>query len=375
MLAALGRFGPPVVIGQIAAGVVIGASGFKWLDPAEPFTKGLAQVGFALLMFVVGTHLPVRDRGLRESLAPGIAAAATVGALAAGAAVGIAHLLDFDKPGVLGVLLATSSGAVAFPVLQAVGAGGRSALVTTVWIAVADVVTMLMVPMVLAAGSSLRAATGGLLVLAAGAGVYAVAQVSRDRGVVRRLRAASHERGWALDLRLSLLALFVVAWIATRFGTSVLIAGFAVGAAVAFIGEPRRVAAQLIGLGEGFFVPLYFVHLGAELSLSALVHSHRALLLAAVLASGTIAIHLVTAALWKLPRGAGLLASVQLGVPSAVVSIGLETRQISPADGAAMMAAVLVTLGACVWGSSLLGSSIPLTDAAAPQLRDPGNQA
>ena len=96
---------------------------------------------------------------------------------------------------------------------------------------------------------------------------------------VEDLRHASHHRDWALDLRISLLVLFTLAWIAESFDTSVLLAGFAAGVMVSLIGEPRRVADQLIGLGEGFFVPLFFVVLGARLDLRALVHSRDDFLL------------------------------------------------------------------------------------------------
>lgn len=63
------------------------------------------------------------------------------------------------------------------------------------------------------------------------------------------------------------------------------------------------------------------------------------------------------------PRKRG---SAQLGVPSAVVSIGLATNQLTAAQGAAVMASLLATLGACAVGGALLGQSGPRTDASAP---------
>jgi Kef-type K+ transport system membrane component KefB len=196
--------------------------------------------------------------------------------------------------------------------------------------------------------------------------LYGLARLVRHRPSVGRVRSLSHERGWGLDLRISLLALFVCAWLATQFGTSILIAGFTVGVVVALLGEPRRVADQLIGVGEGFAIPLFFVHLGAQLDLGALFRSSEALVLAAVLAIVAVGIHLAAGLLWRLPLGSGLLASAQLGVPAAVVSIGLATGQLSAAQGAAVMASLLVTLAACAAGGVLLGHAGPLTDASAP---------
>ncbi len=366
LLASLRRFGPPMIVGEIAAGVLIGTSGLKWVDPSDQLLTSLAAIGFALLMFVVGTHLPVRDRHLLPALRAGVAVAATVGALAVIAGMLLAPLVGLDRPAILAVLIATSSGAVALPLLQSLGRSDRATMVATAWIAVADVVTVLSLPVVLATGRVGRIVAGGALVVMAGVTMLLLARFARDRPSVRRMRLLSAQRGWGLDLRVSLLALFTCAWLASRFGTSILIAGFAVGTVVALLGEPRRVAQQLVGIGEGFAIPLFFVHLGARIDLRALLHSSRSLELAAALAGVAIVIHLLAAIVWRLPLALGLVGSAQLGVPAAVVSIGLATEQLTAAQGAAVMMALLVTLGACAVGGVVLGHTGSLTDAIAP---------
>jgi Kef-type K+ transport system membrane component KefB len=366
LLASIHRVGPPVIVGQIAAGVAIGSSGFGWVDPSDPFLSGLARVGFALLMFVVGTHLPVHDRDLRSALAVGAGVAATVGVLAVCAGALLAPVVGLDRPAVLAVVLATSSAAVALPILQGLGRSDRIALVSTAWITIADVATVVALPVVLTTGRVTRVLSGGVLVVLAGVGMLVLATMVRDRSWVQRVRALSRDRGWGLDLRISLLALFTCAWLATRFGTSILIAGFVVGAVVAILGQPRRVAQQLVGVGEGFAIPLFFVHLGAQLDFGALLGSPRALELGGALAGVAIAIHVAAALAWRLPLGMGLLGSAQLGVPAAVVSIGLATNQLTAAQGAAVMASLVVTLGACAAGGAMLGRGGPLTDASAP---------
>ncbi len=368
LLASTGRFAPPVVVGQILAGVVVGTSGLGWIDPTSPLLTGLAEIGFALLMFIVGTHLPVRDRRLRPALAVGTGVAATVAALSLAIGLLVAPHVELHRPVVIAVLLTTSSGAVALPVLQSIGRDDRAALVATAWIAVADVVTVASLPLVLATGDTLHVALGGVLVVASGVGLFLLGSVAVDRGWVQRLREQSRRRGWGLDLRVQLLALFACAWLAVRFGTSVLIAGFTVGIVVALLGEPRRVATQLVGVGEGFAIPVFFVVLGARLDVSAFVRSPRALVLAAVLAGCAVAVHVAAALVWRLPLGSGLLSSAQLGVPVAVVSIGLVTHQLSSTTAAAIMASVLVTLAACALGGALLGHGSGLTDASAPVL-------
>jgi Kef-type K+ transport system membrane component KefB len=367
LLASLHRLGPPAIVGEVVAGVVIGRSGFDWIDPNDPLLIGLAAIGFALLMFVVGTRLPVRDRQLRSALGVGAAVAATVGALAIGSGALLAPFVGLHRPAVLAVLVATSSGAIALPLLQDLGRPDRDVLVLTAWIAIADVATVISLPIVLATGRIGRVVLGGVLVVLVGAAMLVVTRAVVGRPWAQHLRLLSRERAWGLDLRVSLLALFACAWLADRFGTSILIAGFSIGAVVALLGEPRRVAQQLIGVGEGFAIPLFFVHLGAQIDLQALIHSPRDLVLAGALASTAIAVHVAASLAWHLPIAMGLVASAQIGVPSAVVSIGLATNQLTAAQGAAVMAALLMTLGACALGSALLGQGRrPVTDASAP---------
>jgi len=370
LLATSRHIGPPVVAGEILAGAVIGAGGLEWVDPTDPLLTGLAAIGFALLMFVVGTHLPVRDEGLRAALASGAGIAATAGVVAVILGRLLAPVTGLDRPGLLAVLIATSSGAVALPILQGLPGSGRPTLVLTAWIAIADVATVLALPIVLATGALTRVVSGGVLVALAGVALYMSARLLRTNGWVAHVRRLSRDRGWGLDLRVSLLALFACAWLATRYGTSILIAGFAVGAVVALLGEPRRVAAQLVGVGEGFAIPVFFVHLGAQLDFGALLGSTRALVLAGVLALAAITVHLIAAVIWRQPVAAGLLATAQLGVPSAVVSIGLATKQLTAAQGAAVMAAMTATLGACAIGAARLGHRGALTDASAPLRSD-----
>ena len=367
LLASVHRLAPPVVVGQILAGIVIGRSGLDWVDPNQPVLVGLASIGFALLMFIVGTHLPLRDRRIGRAWVSGIAITATVVLLAAPTGLLLAHITNLHRPAVLAVLIASSSGAVALPVIAAIGRSDRTLALATTWTVTADVTTVLAVPLVMATGTIGRIALGGVLIAGLSTSVYVLARWLRDTSPVIEARRRSGELGWGLDLRVSLLLLFGLAWLATRFDTSVLFAGFATGAVVSLLGEPRRVAQQLVGLGEGFLVPLFFVHLGMQLDVVAMFRSRSDLLLAALLCTAAILVHLVAAGVWGLPIAAGLITSAQLGIPAAVVSLGLYSRALRPGQGAAIMTAVPVTLLGCAVGSLLLGGRPQITDASAPR--------
>ena len=135
---------------------------------------------------------------------------------------------------------------------------------------------------------------------------------------------------------------------------------------VALTGGPKRLSTQIRGIADGFFVPLYFVTLGAQLDLRGLVDHPAMLALAAVLLALNVAIHLAAALLGHRSASAGLAASAELGVPAAVASLGLAAGVISNAVATAIVAAALVSLVICTLGvASLVRRSEAATSAAA----------
>jgi Kef-type K+ transport system membrane component KefB len=360
-LAGASGFRVPVVVGELVAGVVIGVSGFGWIDPGDPALAFLGQVGFAVVMLIAGTHLPLRTPGLRGSLKGGAAATALTFALALPVAVLLRHVTSLHDTGILLVLLGTSSAAVVVPVLADSGGltpqGG--ALAAVAWVALADVASVVAVPLVLAQGGTGRVVAGGLLILTGAVAVFVAIRALTSRGLLVRAAKVSVKRGWALRLRVSLVVLFALAWIATQFHTSVLIAGFSLGAVISILGEPRTVARELIGVGEGFLVPVFFVLLGARIDVRALVQTPGNLALMGTLVAATVALHLLVARVTHLGTPAGLLASAQLGVPAAVASVGLSTGALNPGQAAAIVAAAGCSIAAAAAGAARIGGGPP----------------
>jgi Kef-type K+ transport system membrane component KefB len=346
----------PVVVGELVAGVVIGISGFRWLDPAQPTTAFLAQVGFAMLMFAAGMSLPLRQPGLLSGLRRGGLAAVTAALLAVPFGIAAARATGTHHAAIYALLLASGSAAILLPALEEQQLlGDPRALTVMAQVALADIAAIVALPLVLQPSRALRAALGGVLVAVCVLLLFGLTRLLNHRPWVRQVRRWSKKRGWALDLRLSLLVLFGLAWIALRSGTSVLIAGFGVGLMVAAIGGPKRLSRQVAGVAQGFMVPLFFVVLGARIDLRALGYHPILIALAALLVALNVAGHALAARLTRQPLAAGLAATAQLGVPAAVVTLGLERHILSTGEGSAIVAAALVSLALTAAGVTLLG--------------------
>jgi Kef-type K+ transport system membrane component KefB len=350
----------PVVVGEIVAGIVIGQTGFRWLDTTNVTVEFLANVGFAMLMFSAGMHVPLRNRALLGSIRKGTVAAVLVAVLATAGGFLLSRFHGADHPAVFALLLATGSAAIALPIIDEAGLLQRAAALTVLaQVTVADVASIVAVPLVLQPSRAERSVLGTIAVVACAVAILVAAGVVRRHDIVRTLRRLSKENEWALDLRVSLLVLFALAWLATLIGTSILIAGFAVGLMAAWLGGPKRFSRQVTGVAQGLFVPLFFVVLGAKLDLRAIASEPSLVGLAASLVALNLAIRLVVARLTHQPLGAALIATSQLGVPAAVVALGFEQHVISPGVGGAIISAALVTVALTAAGAALLGRETP----------------
>src|SRR5712664_2813074 len=115
-----GRISPPVVVGEIAAGVIFGRTGTGTIVATQPTLAFLADIGFALLMFIVATNVPLRDTRLRASARRGLVAAAVAAGLSIALPPEPATVPGLHEPAILAVLLASSSAAIVLPIVASV---------------------------------------------------------------------------------------------------------------------------------------------------------------------------------------------------------------------------------------------------------------
>jgi len=340
----------PVVVGELLVGIILGRTGLGYLDASDTTFSFLAEVGFGLVMFVVGTHVPVRDLNLR--LSRGTARAVLVGAGSAILGVLLAAAFGTGHAALYAVLMASSSAALILPIIDSLGLGGPHVLQLLPQVAIADAVCIVALPLAIDPPHAGRAALGALTVILSGVAVFAILFLLERKGFRRRVHRVSEERHFALELRISLMVLFSLAAVATRSHVSIMLAGFVFGLAVAAVGQPRRLARQLFAVTEGFLGPLFFVWLGASLDLRALGAHPALILLGLLLGMGAVLSHSL-ARLTGQPLSVSALAAGQLGVPVAAAALGTSLSVLQPGEPAALVLGALVTIAAATIAGGL----------------------
>ncbi len=363
-LAAVPRLRVPVVIGELTAGIVFGRTGFGIIDHSDPTFTLLANIGFALVMFVVGTHVPVRDTTLRSALPKALLRAVLAGAVAAVLGVVIARGFGTGHAALYAVVMASSSAALALPVIDGLRLQGPNVLSVTAQIAVADTASIVLLPLVIDIERAPRAALGALAIAGCAGVLFAVLRAGYPRALRRRLHRYSAKHKFALELRFSLIFLFGLSAIALTTHVSIMLAGFALGLVVSAIGEPRRLARQLFGITDGFFGPLFFVWLGASLQVRELADHPEFIGLGVALGLGAVLAHAAGAVL-RQPVTLAVFSAAQLGVPVAAATLGTEQHLLAPGEPSALMLGALVTIAS----TSVTGALAARVNRPAPDVR------
>ncbi|HVC04943.1 MAG TPA: cation:proton antiporter [Candidatus Acidoferrales bacterium] len=364
-LLAYGRRGlVPAVIGELIAGVVLGHTGFGVINSSVEPLPVLSAIGFAMLMFTAGTHVDIGSPAIRQGFARGVLGLAVVAVTAIPLGLLVDRSLSIGHPALIAVIIAGSSAAIAFPIIEERKLAGPNVAFLIAWVAVADSVTVVMMPLTLAkSGSPLEALGGDAAIIVVGILALLAAERIRANAVLGQMRNESLQRGWAWQVRISLVLLLGLSAIAQETGASTLVAGFLAGMILVRLRESDRLALQFTGVANGFFVPLFFVLLGAQLDLRALLTTPSRILLAICLVCATVITHVIAARVAGHERylATGLAASAQLGMPAAAASLGLTTGLLTPAVAAALVAGGVLTLIPATIGSLMLarGATLP----------------
>src|ERR1700730_17714743 len=369
LLASVPRLRIPVIIGELLAGLIVGKTGLGVIDDTNPTFQLLANIGFPLVMFVVGPHVPVRDPQLRSAAPRALLRAVVIGAVAAALGVGLAAAFGTGHAALYAVLMASSSAALALPVIDSLRLQGPDVLSVTVQIAIADAACIVLLPLVIDLRRAPIAALGGLSIAACAVVLFILLRELDRKGWRRRMHEYSEKQRFALELRTNLAVLFALAALAVSTHVSIMLAGFAFGLVIALVGEPRRLARQLFGITEGFFGPLFFVWLGASLQVRELGAHPKLILLGLGLGLGAVLAH-CAGRLFGQPLTLAALSAAQLGVPVAAATIGNEEHLLVAGEASALMFGALLTIAATAIAGALGARGRPAGNAEKPAVTD-----
>lgn len=363
----------PIVVGEILAGIVVGQSGLGLVQPT-PTLDFLAEFGFILLMFLSGLELDLPrlsggGAGPRLRRPSTLAALSFLGTLALATAVGAAlwKLGMVRNPVLMGLILSTTSLGIVVPVLKERGIEGTpygQALIATALLA--DFLTLVLLAGFMAwvqRGFSPDLLLFGVLLLLYVAG----SRISRlVRSNVLLARVADELSHATAQIRIRLAFAFMVLWVvlAGAFGVEVILGAFLAGAIVRQArGDDRQIFEEkLDAIGYGFFIPLFFILVGARFELSALSGARTAVLLVPVLVVAAYAVKFIptlvfkAAFSWSETLGAGALLSSRLSLIIAAAAIARQLDMISSATNSAL---VLVALVTCTLSPVLFARFVP----------------
>lgn len=343
LLSARASWRVPVVAGEMLGGLIIGSTGFQLVNAQQGGFFLLGQIGFGLTMVWVGSTIPLRDPRLRAALGRGLVGAFLVGICAVALAMLIVSVFHVGNAFVFAIVIASSSASLVLPMLPSVGLSPASVSQLIAQVTIANVVAVVVLPLASDPTHALHAAIGVGIIAGVSIGLAWLLRRVNWESARARVHAYSERRRFALELRITLLTLFVFAAIAEKANLSVMIAGFALGLVLSSIGEPRRLARQLFGMTEGFFGPIFYVWLGASINVRALGSHPEMIALGLALGLAAIVAHLPSRIV-GLSWAHSVAAAGQMGVPVAAVTLGIQQGTLAPGEDAALLLGALITI-------------------------------
>jgi Kef-type K+ transport system membrane component KefB len=360
------RLGQPAVLGELLAGIALGAlpligiHGLEYLKSDRTVVL-LAEIGVILLLFEVG--LSTRLAALLEV---GVSAflVATIGVIVPMILGGLAGrwLLPGAHPYVsvfLGATLCATSVGITARVLQDLGRVATAEGQIILGAAVIDDVMGLLVLAVIVGmvGGGEGTSTGAqIAIVTAKALGFLVGSLALGRLLAPRLfRTAARLRGKGVVFTSALLTCFALAWMAELAGLAPIVGAFAAGLVLEgvpfgeLLPEGESIEHLLLPL-SAVLVPIFFVHMGIMVDLRELAGGSVTLAVvltaAAILGKQACALAVVTKGVDRLAVGLGMIPRGEVGLIFAGMGLNLKIDGkpvLGGGEFAAVVAMILVT--------------------------------
>ena len=346
------RIGQPAVLGELIGGIVVGVSGLHLVDPHDTTIHLLSELGVIILLFLIGLET---DLGKLLSVGGSATLVAVVGValpFAGGAAVGL--LFGYSKivSIFLGAALTATSVGITARVLSDLGhlQDDESQVILGAAV-IDDIIGLVLLTLVgtLAGGGELTVAGIARVVLVA-VGFVILAIVIGSRlapSIIRLVQRINMARGVFFA---SIMFAFFLAYLAQQIGSAVIIGSFAAGLVLARSDKADLIHREVHDIGQ-FFVPIFFVVVGAAVDLRALNPFRaetRAFLVIALVLTAVGVVGKVLAG-YSVPRrglrrsviGVGMIPRGEVGLIFA--QIGLTAKLLSSGLYSALATMVMLT--------------------------------
>jgi Kef-type K+ transport system membrane component KefB/Trk K+ transport system NAD-binding subunit len=366
----------PIVVAEILSGIVIGRSGLD-LVHTSPTLNFLAEFGFTFLMFLAGLEVSfeslrgeTKNNSGRWTRPLPLAVLFFLITLTASQAVGLTLLnAGLVRDAVLmGLILSTTSMGVVVPVLKerkliATDYGQLILLAALI----SDFVTLLLLSVEIAVVSN-GFQLDLLLFLVLFAAFLAAARIGRWVSSIPVLPKLLGEMGHATS-QIEVRGAFaiMIAWVvlSEALGIELILGAFLAGVVVSLsvVKKETRLHEKLDAIGYGFFIPIFFITVGANFDLAALTSSPTAILLVLILIGAAYFVKLVPSLIFgarlsiKDSLVAGVLLSSRLSLIIAATSIAFELDMISSTVNSAI---ILVAIISCTLSPMVFNRLTPL---------------
>ncbi|MEJ2597124.1 MAG: monovalent cation:proton antiporter family protein [Anaerolineales bacterium] len=382
VLARMKRLRLPIVVGEIIAGMIVGRSGFNWVNTNDPILVLLAEIGFVFLMFLSGMEIDFSKIGslssapdqvdtqagqnetepaLRKIWRPlplGLITFSITLILSIVVGELLLHLDLASNPWMMALILSTTSLGVVLPVLKERGlSSGRYGQTILIAALIADFATMLLITVLVAQishGLTVDILLIGILFVAFFLFYHVGSLFFNGIPEVRRILEELSHATAQIKVRAAFAVMLMFVVLSQVLGAEIILGAFLAGAVVTLLRTPEdeHLVSQLEAIGFGFFIPIFFIKVGIDFNLAVLLSSNTSLLLVPVLLVAALLVKYIPTLLfratfsWRETLAAGTLLSARLSLIIAASAIGLRLNIISePVNAAIILVAILtVTL-------------------------------
>jgi Kef-type K+ transport system membrane component KefB len=347
----------PAVVLEIVAGIIVGPSGFGWVNVDLPVDV-LSVIGLAFLLFLAGLEIDprrLRGRTLRVT-AIGFALSFAFG-IAAGLALDAAGFVK--DPMFAAIILVSTSLGVVVPVLKdsdQIGSDFGQLVIAAA--SIADFGSIILLTLFFSGEASTGTTTKLILLGGFGLTVAALAYTlmrAEHSMAISRVLVRLQDTTAQIRVRGAFVLLIGFAALAENLGLETILGAFAAGALLSLIDRDEGMThpefrLKLEAAGFGIFIPIFFVASGVRFDLDALFSSAGTVLRVPVFLFALLAVRGLPALLYRGDIGsrntvvAGLLQATSLPFIVAATMIGQDIGVITGASAAAFIAAGLLSV-------------------------------